>query len=283
MSEDKEDLSKNMPAGYKPAAVWTPPVASDGQAFGGMNRPTAGARSQKKLPQGKHDLQLYSMATPNGVKVTIMLEELLAAGFTEAEYDAWPIKIMQLEQFSSGFVDLNPNSKIPAMYDVKNDVKTFESASIVLYLSERFGGAFVPKGLKERASCINWVMWCQGAAPFLGGGFGHFYNYAPIKIEYAIERYSMETKRMLDVLDKHLANNTYLVGDDYTIADICTFPWFGTLVQGKVYGAGEYLQVDTYKNVVRWAALIAERPAVKTGIRVNRFWGPEEEQMHERH
>jgi len=282
MSAD-QDLSKNMPPNYKPAAVWSPPVGADGQAFGGMNRPTAGARSEKELPVGKYDLQLYSMATPNGVKVTIMLEELLAAGYTDAEYDAWPIKIMQLDQFTTGFVELNPNSKIPAMKDVKNDVVTFESASIVLYLSERFGNAFVPKGLKGRANCINWVMWCQGAAPYLGGGFGHFYNYAPIKIEYAIDRYSMETKRMLDVLDKHLAKNTYLAGEEYSIADMCTYPWFGSLVQGKVYGAAEYLQVATYTNVVRWSNLIQERPAVKIATKVNKFWGPEEEQMPERH
>jgi len=268
---------------YTPPAVWTWNKESGGK-FASINRPIAGPTHDKELPVGKHPLQLYSVATPNGVKVTVMLEELLALGHSGAEYDAWIINIMEGEQFSSGFVAVNPNSKIPAMMDHSTATPTrlFESGSMLLYLAEKFG-ALLSNDPATRAETINWLFWQMGSAPYLGGGFGHFYAYAPIKIEYAIDRFAMEIKRELDVLDRRLAENAYLAGDEYSIADIAVWPWYGVLVMGGLYGAAEFLQVDSYKHVQRWANDIASRPAVKRGRMVNRSWGEANERLPERH
>jgi GST-like protein len=268
---------------YSPPTVWTWNKDNGGR-FASINRPVAGATHDKELPTGSHPLQLYSLATPNGVKVTVMLEELLAAGHGGAEYDAWLIRINEGDQFGSGFVGVNPNSKIPALLDRSGPepVRVFESGAILLYLAEKFG-AFLPAGGTARAECLSWLFWQMGSAPFLGGGFGHFYAYAPEKIEYAIDRYAMEVKRQLDVLDRHLADRAYVAGDAYTIADMAIWPWYGNLVKGLLYGAGEFLQVQDYTNVVRWTDAIAERPAVKRGRMVNRTFGEPASQLHERH
>ncbi|MDX1744099.1 MAG: glutathione-dependent disulfide-bond oxidoreductase [Ruegeria sp.] len=268
---------------YEPPKVWTWDSESGGQ-FANINRPIAGATHDKDLPVGKHPLQLYSLATPNGVKVTVMLEELLALGHEGAEYDAWLIKIGDGDQFGSGFVEANPNSKIPALWDRSGDtpVRVFESASILFHLAEKFG-AFLPESGPERTEVMNWVFWQMGSAPYLGGGFGHFYAYAPEKMEYPINRFTMETKRQLDVLDRQLADNTYVAGEDYTIADMAIWSWYGQLVLGRLYSAAEFLDVESYKNVMRWAKAIDERPAVKRGRMVNRTFGEPETQLHERH
>ncbi len=268
---------------YTPPKVWTWNKASGGR-FANINRPIAGPTSEKELPVGKHPLQLYSLGTPNGQKVTIMLEELLALGHKGAEYDAWLIKIGEGDQFGSGFVAINPNSKIPALVDRSGPepVRVFESGAILLYLAEKFG-ALVPTESAKRAECLSWLFWQMGSAPYLGGGFGHFYAYAPTKIEYAIDRFAMETKRQLDVLDRRLAESKYLAGDDYTIADIAVWPWYGGLAKGLLYGAGEFLAVHEYKNVNRWADEIGARPAVKRGRIVNRLQGDPAAQLHERH
>ncbi len=268
---------------YAPPAIWTWNKANGGQ-FANINRPIAGPTKDKELPVGRHPLQLYSLATPNGVKVTVLLEELLALGHTGAEYDAWLIKINEGDQFGSGFVDINPNSKIPALLDRSGPepIRVFESGSILLYLAEKFG-EFLPTDAKARAECLSWLFWQMGSAPYLGGGFGHFYAYAPVKIEYAIDRFSMEAKRQLDVLDRRLAEVPYLAGEDYTIADIAVWPWYGQLARGDLYGAGEFLQVQDYKNLQRWTAAIGERPAVKRGRRVNRVFGEPASQLPERH
>lgn len=268
---------------YTPPKVWTWNKASGGR-FANINRPIAGPTAEKELPVGKHPLQLYSLGTPNGQKVTIMLEELLALGHKGAEYDAWLIKIGEGEQFGSGFVAINPNSKIPALMDRSgpNPVRVFESGAILLYLAEKFG-ALVPTESAKRAECLSWLFWQMGSAPYLGGGFGHFYAYAPTKIEYAIDRFAMETKRQLDVLDRRLAESKYLAGDDYTIADIAVWPWYGGLAKGLLYGAGEFLAVHEYKNVNRWADEIGARPAVRRGRIVNRLQGDPAAQLHERH
>jgi GST-like protein len=268
---------------YTPPKVWTWNKASGGR-FANINRPIAGPTAEKELPVGKHPLQLYSLGTPNGQKVTIMLEELLALGHKGAEYDAWLIKIGEGDQFGSGFVAINPNSKIPALMDRSgpDPVRVFESGAILLYLAEKFG-ALVPTESAKRAECLSWLFWQMGSAPYLGGGFGHFYAYAPSKIEYAIDRFAMETKRQLDVLDRRLAESKYLAGDDYTIADIAVWPWYGGLAKGLLYGAGEFLAVHEYKNVNRWANEIGARPAVKRGRIVNRVQGDPAAQLHERH
>jgi GST-like protein len=268
---------------YTPPTVWTWNKDNGGR-FANINRPIAGATHDKELPVGRHPLQLYSLATPNGVKVTVMLEELLGAGHSGAEYDAWLIRINEGDQFGSGFVAVNPNSKIPALLDRSGPepVRVFESGAILLHLAEKFG-AFLPAGGSARAECLSWLFWQMGSAPFLGGGFGHFYAYAPAKIEYAIDRYAMEVKRQLDVLDRHLAGRPYLAGDDYTIADMAIWPWYGNLVKGLLYGAGEFLQVQDYTNVVRWTDAIAKRPAVQRGRMVNRAFGEPSSQLHERH
>ncbi|PTV48419.1 glutathione-dependent disulfide-bond oxidoreductase [Acinetobacter oleivorans] len=249
-----------------------------------LNQPTSGARYEHTLPVGKHPLQLYSLATPNGQKVTILLEELLALGHQDAEYDAWLIKIGEGQQFGSGFVEINPNSKIPALVDHSQNppLRVFESGSILLYLAEKFK-AFIPTDIAARTECLNWLFWQMGSAPYLGGGFGHFYAYAPVKIEYAVNRFAMETKRLLDVLDKHLAKHEYLAGSEYSIADIATFPWYGGLVKNWVYNGAEFLGVDQYKNVQRWADAILARPAVQRGRMVNRTFGDLATQLHERH
>lgn len=265
---------------YTPPKVWTWDTENGGR-FSKINRPIAGATHEKELPVGEHPLQLYSLGTPNGVKVTILLEELLALG-KDAEYDAFLINITEGEQFSSGFVALNPNSKIPALLDTETGIRVFESGAILLYLAEKFD-AFIPKDLRGRTECQSWLMWQMGSAPYLGGGFGHFYAYAPEKFEYPIDRFSMEVKRQLDVLDRALANNDYLCGEDYTIADMAVFAWYGALVIHDLYAASEFLLVASYKNVVRWAEQIDMRPAVKRGKRVNKIWGPEDEQLAERH
>ena len=272
-----------MTEAYVPPQVWTWNKENGGQ-FAAINRPVAGATHEKDLPVGEHPLQLYSLATPNGVKVTVMLEELLAAGHAGAEYDAWPIRINEGDQFGSGFVAINPNSKIPALVDRggAEPVPVFESGAILLYLAEKFG-ALLPSAGAERARVLSWLFWQMGSAPFLGGGFGHFYAYAPVKIEYAIDRFAMEAKRQLDVLDRRLAESAYLGGEDYTIADIAAWPWYGQLALGKVYDAAEFLSVHEYLHVQRWAAAIAERPAVKRGRMVNRLNGDPAEQLHERH
>jgi len=268
---------------YVPPKVWTWDKENGG-TFASTNRPIAGATHEKELPVGRHSLQLYSLATPNGVKVTVMLEELLAAGHTGAEYDAWPIRINTGDQFGSGFVAVNPNSKIPALVDRSGPkpIRVFESGAILVHLAEKFG-AFLPTDPALRAECLSWLFWQMGSAPYLGGGFGHFYAYAPIKIEYAIDRFAMETKRQLDVLDRRLAESPYLAGDAYTIADIAVWPWYGALVRGLVYSAGEFLSVQEYTHVLRWADAIAARPAAKRGRMVNRLVGEPSEQLHERH
>ncbi|MDB5817337.1 MAG: glutathione-dependent disulfide-bond oxidoreductase [Rhizobacter sp.] len=268
---------------YVPPTVWTWDKASGGR-FANINRPIAGATHEKDLPVGKHPLQLYSLGTPNGVKVTVMLEELLAAGHTGAEYDAWLIRINEGDQFGSGFVAANPNSKIPALMDHSGPtpVRVFESGAILMHLAEKFG-AFLPASGPERAECLSWLFWQMGSAPFLGGGFGHFYAYAPTKIEYAINRYAMEVKRQLDVLDRRLAESRYIGGDEYTIADMAIWPWYGAAVKGQTYEAGEFLSVHEYKNVLRWTDEIAQRPAVQRGRMVNRVQGQPSSQLHERH
>ena len=271
------------PSEYTPPKIWTWDKENGGK-FASINRPIAGATHTKDLPVGRHPLQLYSLATPNGVKVTVMLEELLALGHTGAEYDAWLIKITDGDQFSSGFVTANPNSKIPALVDHSGDkpVRVFESGAILQYLAERFG-AFLPAGGAARAECLSWLFWQMGSAPFLGGGFGHFYAYAPAKFEYPINRYAMEVKRQLDVLDRQLSEHRFLAGPDYTIADMAVWPWYGTLVKGQLYEAGEFLSVQDYKHVLRWTDEIAERPAVQRGRKVNRAWGEPSSQLLERH
>jgi GST-like protein len=268
---------------YVPQAVWSPPVAGGG-AFASINRPVAGATHDTELPVGKHPLQLYSLGTPNGQKVTILLEELLALGHAGAEYDAWLIRIGSGEQFGSGFVDINPNSKIPALVDRSGEapLRVFESGAILLYLAEKFG-AFLPGEPRARAETLNWLFWQMGSAPFVGGGFGHFYAYAPEKLQYPIDRYAMEAKRQLDVLDRQLAAQRHVAGDDYTIADMAIWPWYGNLVLGELYGAAEFLSVHEYGNVRRWADEVAARPAVQRGRRVNRLQGPEALQVPERH
>lgn len=268
---------------YTPPKVWTWDKSNGGK-FANINRPMAGPTHQAPLPQGKHPLQLYSLATPNGVKVTVMLEELLALGYSGAEYDAWLIRINQGDQFGSGFVGVNPNSKIPALLDCSGfePIRVFESGAILLYLAEKFG-VFLPSTPAQRAECLSWLFWQMGSAPYLGGGFGHFYAYAPEKIEYAIDRFAMEVKRQLDVLNRQLADNPYVSGDSYTIADMAIWPWYGALVKGQVYEAGEFLQVQDYTHVIRWADDIAQRPAVQRGRMVNRISGPLESQLHERH
>ena len=275
-------MSTNQPPDYTPPRVWTWEQANGGR-FANINRPVAGATHEKELPVGRHPLQLYSLATPNGVKVTVMLEELLAAGHAGAEYDAWLIRIHEGEQFGSGFVDVNPNSKIPALMDRSGPepVRVFESGAILLYLAEKFG-AFLPQGA-GRAECLSWLFWQMGSAPYLGGGFGHFYAYAPMKIQYAIDRFAMEVKRQLDVLNRRLAESRFLAGDDYTIADIAVWPWYGATVKGQTYEAGEFLSVHEYTNVIRWADEIAARPAVQRGRMVNRVTGELSKQLRERH
>ncbi len=269
-------------ASYVPPKVWK--NTSSGGEFASINRPVAGPTHDQSLPVGKHPLQLYSLATPNGVKVTILLEELLALGHTEADYDAWLIRIGEGDQFSSGFVEVNPNSKIPALLDrgAAPPIRVFESGSILLYLAEKFG-QFLPKDPAGRTETLNWLFWQMGAAPYLGGGFGHFYAYAPEKFEYPINRFAMEAKRQLDVLDRRLAESRYLAGDHYSIADIAVWPWYGQLVRGNLYSAGEFLAVHEYTHVQRWAEEIANRPAVQRGQRVNRTWGDEDSQVPERH
>ena len=270
-------------AEYVPPAVWTWNKENGGR-FAAINRPIAGPTHEKALPIGKHPMQLYSLGTPNGVKATVMLEELLALGHEGAEYDAWLINIGAGDQFSSGFVEVNPNSKIPALMDRSGPkpIRVFESGAILMHLAEKFG-AFLPTEPGPRAECMSWVMWLMGAAPFLGGGFGHFYAYAPTKMEYPIDRYAMEVKRQMDVLDRRLAESEYLGGDTYTIADIATWPWYGAMAKGVLYGAGEFLAVNEYKNVLRWTDQIAERPAVKRGRMVNRTFGDPSSQLRERH
>ena len=269
--------------GYTPPKVWTWTKPSGGQ-FASINRPVAGPTHERTLPRGRHPLQLYSLATPNGVKVTVMLEELLAAGHSGAEYDAWLIRINEGDQFGSGFFDVNPNSKIPALLDCSGPapIRVFESGAILLYLAEKFG-AFVPTDPARRAECLSWLFWQVGSAPYVGGGLGHFYAYAPTKIEYAIDRFAMETKRQMDVLDRRLGESRYVAGDEYTIADMAIWPWYGGMAKGLLYDAGEFLQVQDYRNVIRWADEIGARPAVKRGRMVNRVMGPLDSQLHERH
>jgi GST-like protein len=268
---------------YTPPRVWTWTKASGGR-FATINRPVAGATHDRELPVGRHPMQLYSLATPNGVKVTVMLEELLALGHTGAEYDAWLIKIQEGDQFGSGFVAVNPNSKIPALLDRSGPepVRVFESGAILLHLAEKFG-AFLPTTQPARAECLSWLFWQMGSAPYLGGGFGHFYAYAPSKIEYAIDRFAMETKRQLDVLNRRLAESAFLAGADYSIADIAVWPWYGALAKGQLYEAGEFLRVQDYTHVQRWADAIAARPAAQRGRKVNRTWGDPSSQLPERH
>ena len=268
---------------YVPPKVWTWNPQGTGR-FAKLNRPTAGATQDKPLPVGRHPLQLYSLATPNGVKVTVMLEELLARGHAGAEYDAWLIDISQGDQFGSGFVAVNPNSKIPALMDHSTapPTRVFESGAILLYLAEKFG-EFLPREPARRAECLSWLFWQVGSAPYVGGGFGHFYSYAPVKIEYAIDRFALETKRQLDVLDQRLANHAYLAGEEYTIADMAVWPWYGGLVKGTMYGAGEFLGVHQYRHVIRWSDAITQRPAVRRGQAVNRAWGDEAARLPERH
>lgn len=269
---------------YTPPEIWKWEPGNGGK-FANINRPTSGPTHDKELPVGKHPLQLYSLATPNGVKVTVMLEELLALGHKGAEYDAYLINIGEGDQFGGGFVDINPNSKIPALMDhsTGEPTRVFESGSILLYLAEKFG-ALLPTDPAARTKCINWLFWQMGSAPYLGGGFGHFYAYAPVKIQYCIDRFAMEVKRQLDVLDKHLADHKYMAGDEYSIADIAIWPWYGILAQGNIYNdAGTFLQVQDYKNLQRWTDEIAARPAVIRGRKVNRPFGPPEDQLHERH
>jgi GSH-dependent disulfide-bond oxidoreductase len=270
-------------AEYTPPKVWKWDKANGGQ-FANINRPISGATHEQELPVGKHPLQLYSLATPNGVKVTVMLEELLALGHSGAEYDAWIIRIQEGQQFGSGFVAANPNSKIPALMDhsTASPTRVFESGAILLYLAEKFG-AFLPTDPAKRTECLSWLFWQMGSAPYLGGGFGHFYAYAPVKIEYCIDRFAMEVKRQLDVLDKHLAVNEYMAGDEYSIADMAIWPWYGAVVANAVYNAAEFLEAHTYTHLNRWAKQIAARPAVQRGRMVNRGWGEPETQLLERH
>ncbi len=274
-------MSESTP--YVPPKVWIWNKESGGQ-FANINRPVSGPTKEQPLPLGRHPLQLYSLATPNGVKVTVMLEELLALGHAGAEYDAWLIRINTGDQFGSGFVEVNPNSKIPALMDHSGPqpIRIFESGAILLYLAEKFG-ALLPTPAGERAECLSWLFWQMGSAPYLGGGFGHFYAYAPAKFEYAIDRFAMETKRQMDVLDKRLAQHRFLAGDTYTIADIAVWPWYGALAKGLLYSAGEFLQVQAYTHVQRWAEDVAQRPAVQRGRMVNRTWGEPSSQLHERH
>jgi GST-like protein len=271
------------PTAYTPPKVWTWTQASGGR-FANINRPVAGPTHDKVLPVGKHPLQLYSLATPNGVKVGIMLEELLALGHTGAEYDAWLIRIHEGDQFGSGFVGVNPNSKIPALMDHSGPtpIRVFESGAILLYLAEKFG-ALLPTAPAQKAECLSWLFWQMGSAPYLGGGFGHFYAYAPTKMEYPINRFAMEVKRQMDVLNRRLAESRYLAGDDYTVADIAVWPWYGALAKGLIYDAGEFLSVHEYTHVIRWTDDIAQRPAVQRGRMVNRMMGPLASQLHERH
>jgi GST-like protein len=271
------------PTAYTPPKVWTWTQASGGR-FANINRPVAGPTHDKVLPVGKHPLQLYSLATPNGVKVGIMLEELLALGHTGAEYDAWLIRIHEGDQFGSGFVGVNPNSKIPALMDHSGPtpIRVFESGAILLYLAEKFG-ALLPTAPAQKAECLSWLFWQMGSAPYLGGGFGHFYAYAPTKMEYPINRLAMEVKRQMDVLNRRLAESRYLAGDDYTVADIAVWPWYGALAKGLIYDAGEFLSVHEYTHVIRWTDDIAQRPAVQRGRMVNRMMGPLASQLHERH
>jgi GSH-dependent disulfide-bond oxidoreductase len=268
---------------YTPPTVWKWNKESGGR-FANINRPIAGPTHDKELPVGRHPLQLYSLATPNGVKVTIMLEELLARKFSGAEYDAWLIRITEGDQFGSGFVAVNPNSKIPALMDRSSPepIRVFESGSILLYLAEKFG-AFLPTDAATRAECLSWLFWQMGSAPYLGGGLGHFYAYAPMKIEYAIDRFAMEVKRQLDVLNRRLARSEYLAGSDYTIADMAVWPWYGALAKGRLYGAGEFLEVQEYAHVQRWTDAIGARPTVQRGRKVNCAWGELSDQLHERH
>ena len=271
------------PTPYTPPSVWTWNKANGGR-FANINRPIAGPTHEKDLPRGKHPFQLYSLATPNGVKVTIMLEELLALGHQGAEYDAWLIRINEGQQFSSGFVGANPNSKIPALldYSATEPVRVFESGAILLYLAEKFG-VYAPTDPAKRAECMSWLFWQMGSAPYLGGGFGHFYAYAPFKIEYAIDRFAMEVKRQMDVLNRRLAESQYVGGEEYTIADMAIWPWYGGMAKGQLYEGGKFLQVHEYTHVIRWADEIAKRPAVRRGRMVNRVMGPPETQLHERH
>lgn len=273
----------NFPKGYEPQRVWTWDAENGGQ-FANINRPVSGSTHDKELPSGQHPFQLYSLATPNGVKITVMFEELLAAGHTTAEYDAHLIRITEGDQFGSGFVDVNPNSKIPALIDRSGPepIRVFESGSILLHLAEKFQ-AFLPTDMTGRVETLNWLFWQMGSAPYLGGGFGHFYSYAPIKIEYCIDRFTMEVKRQLDVLDRQLESNQFIAGDDYSIADIAIWPWYGALVLNQVYSAAEFLDANSYTNMMRWAKEIAERPAVRKGIMVNRVWGDPSGQLPERH
>jgi GSH-dependent disulfide-bond oxidoreductase len=268
---------------YTPPKVWTWHAESGGR-FANINRPVAGATHERELPVGAHPFQLYSLATPNGVKVTVLFEELLERGIAEAEYDAWPVNILEGEQFGSGFVAINPNSKIPALLDRSGPepLRVFESGAIMLHLAEKFG-AFLPSDSRGRAECLSWLFWQIGAAPYLGGGFGHFYAYAPVKLEYPIDRFTMETKRQLDLLDQRLGDHEFLDGHGYSIADMAVWPWYGCLVQGELYKAGEFLAVHEYEHVRRWADQIAARPAVKRGRRVNQTWGDADQQLPERH
>ena len=280
-------MPSDAPAEYAPPKIWTWEKPSGGN-FANINRPVAGATHDKDLPVGKHPLQLYSLGTPNGVKVTVLLEELLAAGHSGAEYDAWLVRIRDGDQFGSGFVGANPNSKIPALIDRSPEPagspprRVFESGSILVYLAGKFG-AFLPEDPAKRTEALNWLFWQMGSAPYLGGGFGHFYAYAPVKIEYAIDRFAMEAKRQLDVLDRHLAGHEYFAGDEYSIADMAIWPWYGALAKGRIYEAGEFLQVEEYEHVNRWSDAIAARPAVKRGRMVNRTMGDPASQLHERH
>ncbi len=280
---DEAETPENQPPGYEPAKIWTWDKESGGR-FAAINRPIAGPTHDKDLPVGEHPIQLYSLATPNGVKATVMLEELLALGHEGAEYDAWIINIGEGNQFSSGYVDINPNSKIPVMVDrsVEPHQRVFESGSILLYLAEKFG-AFLPSDHASRTEALNWLFWQMGSAPYLGGGFGHFYAYAPMKMEYPIDRFAMEVKRQMDVLDRHLAEHDYMAGSEYSIADMAIWPWYGGLAKGVLYEAAEFLQVHEYTHVNRWADQIAERPAVERGRMVNRVWGEPETQLPERH
>ena len=268
---------------YTPPKVWTWDQANGGQ-FANINRPVSGATHEKALPIGKHPMQLYSLGTPNGIKVTIMLEELLALGHSGAEYDAWLVRIRDGHQFGSGFVEVNPNSKIPALMDRSGSqpVRVFESGAILMYLAEKFG-AFLPTDMAQRAECLSWLFWQMGSAPYLGGGFGHFYAYAPFKIEYAIDRFAMEVKRQLDVLNQRLANHRFICGDTYTVADMAIWPWYGATAKGQMYEGGEFLSVHEYTHVLRWTDEVAQRPAVQRGRKVNRVTGPLEDQLHERH
>jgi len=282
--DEYDDYTMKESPTYTPPKVWQWDQDGEENRFSKINRPTAGPTHDKDLPVGEHPLQLYSLATPNGVKVTVMLEELLALGIREAEYDAWLVNIMEGDQFSSGFVSANPNSKIPALIDHSTPTPTrvFESAAIVVYLAEKYG-QFLPTEVSARAECLSWVFWQMGSTPFLGGGFGHFYAYAPERLEYPINRFTMEVKRQLDVLDRNLTEREFICGDEYTIADIAIHPWYGALAMGMLYESGEFLDVGSYTNVQRWTKAVQERPAVRRGQRVNRVWGDEAKRLPERH